>query len=322
MKKWWIGILALCLLSCPAWAAEKRLTIGATGTSSPFYGYFVAVSQIINDNIPGMRANVAETGATVDNLKRMQRRQIDFGMITTNILNHAYHGTHAFKGKPIKSKLLWVYSSTPQAAFVRADSDIKDWTDLNGAEINPGIRGSASEVTTEGVFKTLGITPKYFRGSAADYVSAMKDNRIIGFVGSSTGLKMSSTQLDIHTFTPLRPLSLTPDMQQAILEQHPDLTIVNMPEGSGKDVPAFTCWAFALGASATPDMDEETAYRIVKAVMEDTVKQAGAMPALKGVDLAAMTLKFASSPLHPGAIRYYREKGLEIPDRLIAPEDK
>jgi TRAP transporter TAXI family solute receptor len=315
-------LMALCLVSSPALAAEKRLTIGATGTSSPFYGYFVAVSQLINDKIPDMRANVAETGATVDNLKRMSRNQLDLGMVTTNILNHAYYGTKEFDGKPIKSKLLWVYSSTPQTTFVRAASAIKDWKDLNGAEINPGIRGSASEVTTEAVFKTLGITPKYFRGSASDYVSAMKDNRIVGFVGSSTGLKMSSTQLDIHTFTPLRPLSLTPEMAKAILEHHPDLTVVNIPEGSGRGVPAFTCWAFALGASAAPEMDAETAYQIVKVVMEDTVKQVGAMPSMQGADLAKMTLESGSSPLHPGAIRYFREKGLSIPDRLIAPEDK
>ena len=322
MKKWWIGMMAACVFASSAWAAETRLTIGSTITSSPFYGYFVAVAQIINEDIPNMQANVAETGATVDNLKRMQRRQLDLGMITTNILNHAYYGTHAFKDRPIKSKLLWVYNNTPQTAFVRADSDVHDWADLNGAEINPGIRGSASEITTEGVFKTLGITPKYFRGSGSDYVSAMKDNRIVGFVGSATGTKMSSTQLDIHTFTPLRPLSLTPEMQKKILENHPDLTITHMPEGSGKDVPAFTCWSFALGASAAPNMDEETAYQIVKAVMEDTTKQVSAMPSLAGVDLAKMTLECASSPLHPGAIRYFREKGLEIPERLIAPEDK
>lgn len=315
-------IMVACIGVSSAYSADKRLTIGATGTASPFYGYFVAVSQLINEKIPGVQSNVAETGATVDNLKRMQRKQLDLGMITTNILNHAYFGKNDFEKSPIKSKLLWVYSLTPQTAFVRQDSGVNTWADLNGKSISPGIRGSASEVTQEAVFKTLGIEPKYFRGSTSDYVTATKDNRIIGFVSSSSGLKMSATQLDIHTFVPLKPLSLTPEMAEKIKKNHTDLTIVDIPAGSGKGVPAFTCWAFALGASAAPDLDAETAYQIVKVVMEDKTKQAGSMPSLEGVDLAKMTLEHGSSPLHPGAIRYFKEKGLAIPAALIAPEDK
>ncbi|MEM7644912.1 MAG: TAXI family TRAP transporter solute-binding subunit, partial [Pseudomonadota bacterium] len=62
--------------------------------------------------------------------------------------------------------------------------------------------------------------------------------------------------------------------------------------------------------------DDETAYDIVKAVMEDEVEQATAFPAVEGVNLAEQTLAYATSPLHPGAIRWFEEAGYEVPDRL------
>jgi len=65
-------------------------------------------------------------------------------------------------------------------------------------------------------------------------------------------------------------------------------------------------------------MSDETAYQIVKAVCEDKEIQANAFAEVKGVDLIEMTLKFSTTPLHPGAARYFRERGAQIPARLIA----
>ena len=65
------------------------------------------------------------------------------------------------------------------------------------------------------------------------------------------------------------------------------------------------------------DLDEETAYKIVKAICEDKTVQAASMASVKGVDFVEMTLKYATSPLHPGAIKYFKEVGASIPERLI-----
>jgi TRAP-type uncharacterized transport system substrate-binding protein len=68
--------------------------------------------------------------------------------------------------------------------------------------------------------------------------------------------------------------------------------------------------------SARPDLSDEVAYNIVKAVMEDSIEQATAFPAVQGANLAELTLQFATSKLHPGAIRYYEEIGLTVPEAL------
>ena len=92
--------------------------------------------------------------------------------------------------------------------------------------------------------------------------------------------------------------------------------IVDMPGGEMENSGPYTTWGFMIGVSAQPDMPDDVAYNIVKAVMEDDVEQATAFPAVAGANLAELTLQYATSPLHPGAIRYFEEIGLTVPDNL------
>jgi TRAP transporter TAXI family solute receptor len=317
------GLLMLCMMmsaivvvSTPM-AAQKML-IGSTSASSSHYGYFVAVSQVINEKVAGLDTSVVETGATVDNLRRFARRQIDLGLVTTNVLSQAYYGKQDFKDRPVKSKLLWVYVIAPQNAIVRKDSGITDLAGLNGKRFNPGLKGSATEKTTEAVFEVLGIAPDYVRGSTTDIVTAVKDNNIRGYVKSGAGMKIDASSRDISTFTPITILSLSADQAGLIQSKLPEVSIVDVPAGAGPDIGAYTTWGFAVACSAGLDLDEETAYKIVKAVCEDKTVQAAAMASVKGADFVEMTLKYATSPLHPGAIKYFKEVGAAIPDRLIA----
>lgn len=319
-----IALLAAALLvfvAVPA-KAEKRLAIGATVASSSFYGYFVSVAQLINKDVKGISATVMETGATVDNLKRMRRGQVDMGLVTTNTLHQAYYGKGKFKGKPIKSKILWIYFVAPQATVTRKDANINSFKELNGKKFCAGLRGSSTEQTTLEVFKLFGVKPDYFKGSVSDYTTAIKDNRIVGYTGSIMGNKLSASTIDVAAITPIHILSVS-DEQAAIIKKNlPELTIYNVPAGSGKGLPAFKTWAFALATSAAENMDTKTAYQIVKTIMENKDKQVGAMPAIKGIDFYKATIEMASSPLHPGTIKYLREKGYKVPKTLVAPEDR
>jgi TRAP transporter TAXI family solute receptor len=308
-----IGIIAFASVSI---AAQKML-IGSTSASSSHYGYFVAVSQVINEKVPGLETSVVETGATVDNLRRFARKQIDFGLVTTNVLSQAYYGKQEFKGKPIKSKLLWVYVIAPQNAIVRKDAGVTDFAGLNGQRYNPGLKGSATEKTTEAVFEVLGIKPDYVRGSTTDIVTAVKDNHIIGYVKSGAGLKIDASSRDISTFTPIGILSLNKDQAALIQSKLPEVSIVDVPAGAGPGISSYTTWGFAVGCGAGLDLDEATAYKIVKAICEDKTVQASAMASVKDADFVEMTIKYATSPLHPGAIKYFKEVGARIPDRLI-----
>lgn len=310
-----VAFAALCFAGGAA-AADQNILIGSTSTSSSHYSYFVAVNQIINNAAEGVQSSVVATGATVDNLRRLLREQIDLGLVTTNVGYHAYAGTGSFKERPVDTRLLWVYSIAPQNVIVREDSGVTALSGLEGRRLNPGITGSATEKTTEAVMATLGIQPDYVRGSTSDIVSAIKDSRVIGYVKSGAGYKLDGSSLDIATFTPIRVLSLTDDQSQTLREEMPDISVVDVPAGAGEGVPAYTTWAFGVAVHARPGLDEEVVYEIVKAVMANTEAQANAFAPIKGADLARMTLKYGTVPLHAGAARYFSEQGYEIPKAL------
>lgn len=316
-KMFGCSLIALCAAVASAGIqAETRLAFGATNSQSAHYAYFASLTKVVNESYDDLSATVVETGATVDNLRRMVRNQIDLGLVTTSSLYHAYNGQGEFEGRPIESKLLWAYNLAPQNVIVRQDSEIDSIADLEGKRLGPGQRGSSTEATSLAVLDALDIKPDWVRGSNGELAAAIKDNRANGFIKSSVGKRFDALTTDIATFTPVQVLGIDEDQRAVIEEQLPELSIVDMPGGDLANSGPYTTWGFMIGVSASPELDEENAYRIVKAVMEDDIEQASAFPPVAGIDLAELTLEYATTPLHPGAIRYFEEAGYDVPDRL------
>ncbi|MFI0474116.1 TAXI family TRAP transporter solute-binding subunit [Halomonas sp. HMF6819] len=305
--------VATCALSAQA---DERLLIGTTSSSSSHYSYFVAINQILNEHLEGVSSTIAETGATMDNLRRMSRDQIDMGIVTTNTGYHAYHGLEEFEGRPVDTRLLWVYTVAPQNMVMRQDAGITSLEELEGVRFNPGITGSGTESTTEAVMQTLGISPDYVRGSGGDIVDAMKDNRVVGAGKSGVGNRLDGSSMDIATFTPINVLSLSAEQAETLRTEMKDIGIIDVPAGAAEGIPAYTTWAFGVAVHARPDLDEELVYQIVKAVMENPEPQANAFSAMRDADIAGMTLDVGTVPLHAGAARYFEEQGHEIPAAL------
>ncbi len=295
--------------------AQTRLAFGATNAQSAHYAYFAALANIVS-NLDEYQASVVETGATVDNLRRMDRGQLDLGLVTTSTLYHAYYGVKSFDGNPIQSKLLWAYSLAPQMVVVRQDADVGSIPELDGVRFGPGMRGSSTEDTALQVMELLGVAPDWVRGTNGELADAIKDDRAVGFVKSAVGTKFDALTTDIATFTPVTVLGITAEQRAQIEEALPELSIVSMPGDELQNTGPYETWGFMIAVSARPDMDEQTAYDITKAAMENLEAQAAAFPAIGNDDLIQLTLDYATTPLHPGAIRYYEEAGYTVPERL------
>lgn len=310
------GVAACLLLSSTQAVYAERIAFGATNSQSSHYAYFAALAKVVQDRFPELQTSVVETGATVDNLKRMQRNQVDAGLITTSSLYHAYNGIKKFEGEQIQSKLLFAYSLAPQNIIVRRDSGVTSLDQLTGKRYGPGQRGSSTEATAEEVLGLFGVQPEWVRGSNGELAAAIKDGRAMGFIKSAVGTKFDALTTDIATFSPVQVLGLNDDQVNVIQTELPELSIVDMPGGEMENSGPYTTYGFMIGVSARPEMPDDVAYKIVKAAMEDKTVQAAAFPSMKGSDLAKLTLAYATSPLHPGAIRYFEEVGLDVPDKL------
>jgi len=292
MKHFTYALLGATLLAGPLLAQDKDLLIGSTSASSSHYGYFVAVGQLINENADGLRASVVETGATMDNIRRMERGQVDLGLVTTNVAQHAAAGKNDFEGKPQDLSLLWVYTGAPQNVVMRADAGVQDLAGLEGVRFNPGIKGSATEATTEAVFATLGLSADYVRGSTTDVVGMIKDNRVAGYVKSGSGNKLDGSTMDIATSTDIAILGLTPEQAETLRTEMPDISVVDIPEGAADGIPAYTTWSFGVGVAA-PDFGLGDMLTLEK---------------LLGLNVAwkartALTHRNASSRLYPLSLR-------------------
>lgn len=320
-----LGAIATAVVLEPAGtlaASKRQLAMGSTQSSSSHYAYFVAVAKIINAHVPEVNVSVVETGASVDNINRIRKGDLDLGMTTIHLQYQAYHGMGPWEGKPIKDQfVLWVYQPAPQNFVVRADSGVKTVYDLEGKPFNPGIRGSATEKTVEAILDALNIRPNFYRGGTDDAVAAIKDNRIVGYVKSGAGIKsLDASTLDIATFTPIRLLGFSDEDISRVLAKYPYLSPISIPAGIYKDSPPYKTFAMLIGVVAKKDLPNELVYKMVKAVHENFGDQVAAYPSIKGENLPKLTLETCTVPLHPGAIRYYQEIGMSVPEHLIPKE--
>ncbi len=313
-------VSATLLLPSDGWAASKKLlAMGSTQSSSSHYAYFVAVAKVINARVPEVSISVVETGASVDNINRIKKGDLDLGMTTIHLQYQAYHGLDAWKDKPIKDQyVMWVYQPAPQNFVVREDSGVKSAYDLGGKPFNPGIRGSATEKTVEAILDALGIVPNWVRGGTEDAVAAIKDKRVLGYVKSGAGVDtLDASTLDIATFTPIRVLGFTDEDIAKVKAKYPYLSPISIPKGIYKETPAYKTFAMLIGTVVKKDLSEELVYKMVKAAVEGFDEQVAAYPSIKGVSLPQLTLETCNVPLHPGAVRYYKEIGLNVPEALI-----
>jgi TRAP transporter TAXI family solute receptor len=314
-----LGLGSLILTSAAPAASKKLLAMGATQSSSSHYAYFVAIAKIMNTKVADLNVSVVETGASVDNINRINKGDLDLGMTTIHLQYQANLGLGAWKGKPVKDQyVLWVYQPAPQNFVIREDSGVKTVYDLHGKPFNPGMRGSATESTVENICEALGIAPKYYRGGTDDTLAAIKDNRLVGYAKSGAGTNMlDASSLDIATFTPIKLLGFSDKDIATVLAKYPYLSPIAIPKGVYKDSPAYKTFAMLIGVVAGKNISEELGYKMVKASMENFPDQVAAYPSVKGVNLPQLTLETCNVPLHPGAIKYYREIGLKIPENLI-----
>lgn len=316
IKKIALASVAIIASSMVFSVQAEDLLIGSTSASSSHYGYFVAVGKLINENAEDIKVTIVETGATMDNISHIARERMDLGLVTTNVVQHAVAGTNKFEGNPQDLQLLWVYVGAPQNVVLRKDANIDSLEQLAEVAFNPGIKGSATEATTEAVFKTLGLTGKFMRGSTADIVGAVKDNRLVGYVKSGAGERLDGSSLDIAASIPITVVGLSDAQKATLKEKMPDISVVDIPAGAAEGVPAYSTWSFGVGVAASSRLSEDAAYKIVKAVMEDKTVQGEAMASVKGANLAERTLKFGTIALHPGAARWFTENGYTLPAKL------
>ncbi|MCP3669424.1 MAG: TAXI family TRAP transporter solute-binding subunit [Gammaproteobacteria bacterium] len=310
------GLIGI-LLTIPVWSGEQTFTsIGTGGLTGVYYPTGGAICRLMNRNRKEhkIRCSVESTGGSIFNLNVIRSGELDFGVVQSDWQFHAYNGSSKFKEQGANKKLRAVFSihSEPFTLMARKDSGIASFADLKGKRVNIGNPGSGQRGNMELLMQKNGWGKSDFSLAselkASEQSRAMCDNKIdaiaytVGHPNAS--IKEASTSCDALVIPVTGPIidkliSTTPYYAPATIPG-------GMYRGSDQDTPTFGVKATLVTST---DVGDEVVYQLVKAVFENFDSFRKLHPAFGHLKKADMLLG-NSAPLHPGAIRYYKEKGL------------
>ena len=313
-----LGLTLLTIFAMPVSAQVKnRLSIATGGTGGVYYPLGGGMAALISKHLPNTEATAEVTTASVDNVKLLHANRIAMAFSLPDTAWDGYSGQiRGFKEKTHIRSLMALYSNFMQ--IVAADgAGIKSVADLKGKRVSTGAPGSGVEVKGLRVLEAYGLTPKDFKSqdrlSAAESAGALKDRKIDAFFWDG-GIPTAAI-LDLAA-TPGLKISMIPHadaIPKMVARYGPLYFVSNIPKGTYKGIDEDTAVAAATNLLIVNEkMDDSLAYGITKLILEH-------VPDLVAVHKAAseMSLKNAvvgsPIPFHPGALRYYKEKGVSIP---------
>jgi uncharacterized protein len=284
-------------------------------------GWFFGIAEgarVISANTD-YEITVRETGGTAENALRLTRGELDLAFIEALVGYELYRGEGRFEATPNDDVrlLYWIAPSTMHWA-VRQDSGIDSFEDLEGQPFNPSSIGGGGEYITDQVFGILGIEPNFQRMRIDDAAEGVVDGRLVGL--SYNGIPPIPAFTEVHSSRPLQLLSLSDEQIEQITEELPFLSAATIPAETYRGMEEAQTISIFMGVAADNRIDEDTAYEITKAYWENHDEVAAAFAPADGIT-PQDTIDNATFPLHAGAIRYYEEIGLEIPDELRGDDD-
>jgi len=320
MKQFFTSIAIFSILTIifitPAEADPTFISIGTGGTGGIYYPYGGGVAEIWSKHVPGVRATAEVTGGSVENVKLAHKGETVIGTVMGDVAIAGYQGLDKFNGK--KQDILSMAIMYPNLLQIVAlkDSKITDISQIKGKKISTGSPGSGTNFMTEAILKALEIPIKSdSRLSFTESANALKDGTIEAgawSVGPGT-----SSILDLATTHDIHIISFTDEQRKKILAANQTYSAVELAggvyRGIDQDVSTIGVWNVMICQAS---LDTELVYKLVKALFEhnDYLKKIHPSAAYTTLENA---VKYSPIPLHPGTIKYLKEKGIDVPEKLI-----
>jgi uncharacterized protein len=308
--------LALSLPCTPAIAQQKFITIGTGGVTGVYYAAGGAICRLMNKDRAkhGIRCSVESTGGSVFNINTIRAGELDFGVTQSDWQYHAYNGGKVFEKDGKFTDLRAVFSVHPEPFTVlsRKEANITGLDGLKGKRVNIGNPGSGTRASMEELMGALGWKTSDFALAAElkadEHGAALCDNKIDAFY-YGVGHPSANIQDPITTcgakLVPLQGAAV-----DKLVAGAPYYAKVNIPgglyAGHANPTPTYGVLATFVTSAKVPDA---TVYELTKAVFENFDEFKKLHPAFGNLEPKDMIKNGNSAPLHPGAVKYYKEKG-------------
>ncbi len=311
-----ISLLLIFSFSAFAFSGQvykwKIPTGSATGT---YYPSLSGICMVLSKYTDDIKATASVGGGSASNARKVGTGEAPFSLSTSSTVFYAVKGERMFKQK-YPGIMAWGTLHKLYADFlVKANSRIKSFADLKGKKIAIGEPGSGDAVAAEDILKAAGLWDMVIKVKVGDPQSMdlLKLGKVDAIIHHTAA--PNANFYAFSTTTPIRALDMPKDVVAKLVDMGyyaEGMIKAGTYKGTDKDAHVVVLPVVMI---VNKDLPEDVVYEMTKVVWEHFDEIVQAAPFLKVVD-PNNVLGGIPVPLHPGAYKYFKEKGFKIPDRL------
>ena len=311
-------LLRVAALFAAAFAAQaQNISIATGGTGGVYYPLGGGMAAVLSKYVQGMQVTAEVTGGSVANLQLIGTGKPYLAMTMADAGLDALKGQDKFTGKPVPVRTLMVmYPNRMHVVTIEA-TGITKMADLRGKRVSTGSGGSATEVMAFRVIEAAGLDKdkdmKRERLGVAESVNALKDRKIDAFFWVGGLPTAAVTDLANSPGVKIRLVDHA-NLVAAMNKKYGDLYVQDrIPKEIYKGMETDNRQATVMNLLvAHQSMDDKTAYNIVKAVFDHRDELIRSHKEAENITLEGQKAAASSLPWHPGAVKFYAEKGIKI----------
>ena len=312
------ALIAGTLFALTGFAQNKVNIFVATGpTTGVYYPMGGGLADVLTKHVPNLNATAGTTDGSMANLLLINQGKADIALSMADASWDAYKGQGKFEGKPINVRALMVLYPNRMHVVTVDGTGISKMSDLKGKRVSTGAPNSATQIMAYRVLEAYGIDPEKDiireRLDPGKSAEAIKDRKLDAFfwvggiptpavtdLGATPGLKLKlidhteATDAMVKKYGPLYVKDTIP------VRSYPGQDVANQ---------ITTVWNVLV---ADTRMSDQLAYDIVKTVFERKEDLMRVHAEARNFDLKYQTQGGAVVPFHPGALKYFAEKGVKI----------
>ncbi|MEO7254789.1 MAG: TAXI family TRAP transporter solute-binding subunit [Casimicrobium sp.] len=313
-----VALLACAVTALLAVASgAQNISIATGGTGGVYYPLGGGMAAALSKYVPGLQATAEVTGGSVDNLKLIGTGKPYIGFSMADASLDAYKGEDKFKGHPVPLRTLMVLYPNRMHIVTVDGRGVNTMADLKGKRVSTGSPGSATEVMAFRVLEAAGLDKdrdvKRERLGVAESVNAIKDGKIDAFFWVGGLPTAGVTDLANTPNTKLKLIDHS-NLVAAMNKKYGNLYVEDViPKSAYHGMESDNKQATVMNILVTnQSMDDKTAYNIVKTLFEKRDDLIAVHKEAVNFKLENQKTSASPIPFHPGALKYFAEKGVKM----------
>jgi uncharacterized protein len=312
-------LVAIALVASGAGVAQEKLnlSIATGGTGGVYYPLGGGMANVLSKYVPGMQATAEVTGGSVDNLKLIDSGKPYIALAMADATQDAYKGEDKFKGHKVPLRTLMILYPNRMHVVSIEGTGVNKINDLKGKRVSTGSPGSATEVMAFRVIEAAGLDKdkdmKRERLGVAESVNAIKDKKIDAFFWVGGLPTAAVTDLAATPGVKIKMIDHA-HLVPAMNKKYGNLYVEDaIPKATYSGMTADNRQATVMNILITHEkMSDQAAYNIVKAVFDHRAELITVHKEAENFRLEAQKAAASPIPFHPGAVKYFNEKGVKL----------